>query len=145
MSRSLAALIAGTIFGTGLSISGMTNPDVVLAFLTLDSTWDASLLLVMTSAVAVTALGYLASAHRDAPLFDREFHLPARAGIDRRLLLGAVVFGAGWGLSGYCPGPAIVGALTLDPRALAFLPGFIAALLAFEGLPKPTAPQLDDA
>ena len=145
MSKSLAALIAGVVFGTGLSISGMTNPQVVLAFLTLDGNWDPSLMLVMASAIAVTALGYRATTNRVAPLFDSEFHQPARAGIDQRLVLGAVVFGAGWGLAGYCPGPAIVGALTLDPRALAFLPGFIAALLAFEILPKPTAAQLDDA
>ncbi|MFP6814082.1 MAG: DUF6691 family protein, partial [Pseudomonadales bacterium] len=86
-----------------------------------------------------------AAASRIAPLFDSEFHRPVLAGIDRRLVLGAVVFGTGWGLVGYCPGPAIVGALTLDPRALAFLPGFVAALLAFEIVPKPTIPQLDDA
>ena len=145
MKKSLAALIAGVVFGTGLSISGMTNPEVVLAFLTLDGNWDPSLVLVMASAIAVTALGYRAAASRVAPLFDSEFHRPTRAGIDRRLIVGAVVFGAGWGLAGYCPGPAIVGALTLDPRALAFLPGFVAALLAFEILPKPTTPQLDDA
>jgi uncharacterized membrane protein YedE/YeeE len=145
VSKSLAALIAGVVFGTGLSISGMTDPQVVLAFLTLNANWDPSLMLVMVSAIAVTALGYRAATSRIAPLFDSEFHRPVLAGIDRRLVLGAVVFGTGWGLVGYCPGPAIVGALTLDPRALAFLPGFVAALLAFEIVPKPTIPQLDDA
>jgi uncharacterized membrane protein YedE/YeeE len=145
MSTPLAALIAGTIFGIGLTISGMSDPDVVLAFLTVDGGWNPALLLTMASAVVVTALGYLATNSRAAPLFDDQYHLPASIGVDRRLLLGAVVFGVGWGMAGYCPGPAIVGALTLDPRAWVFLPGFILGMLAYQGLPEPAASQLDDA
>ena len=142
MLKPLAALLAGTIFGIGLVISGMSNPEVVLAFLTLTSSWNPSLLFVMASAVAVTAAGYLATGHRAAPLFDTAFRVPEQAGIDRRLLLGACIFGVGWGLSGYCPGPALVGAFTLDPRALVFLPGFVVGMLAYEGLPKPAPPQI---
>ena len=142
MSKKLAALIAGTIFGLGLSISGMANPDVVLAFLTLGDGWNPALLLVMASAVAITAAGYVAVDRRAAPLFEQEFQRPAPTAIDGRLLLGALIFGTGWGLAGYCPGPAIVGALTLDPRALVFLPAFVGGMLAFEGLPKAVPPQI---
>ncbi|MDH3642030.1 MAG: YeeE/YedE family protein [Gammaproteobacteria bacterium] len=142
MSKPIAALIGGIVFGTGLSVSGMSDPEVVLGFLTVDGGWNPALLLVMASAVTVTALGYLAIGRRSAPLFDTRFHPPARTAIDGRLLLGAIIFGIGWGVAGYCPGPAIVGAFTLDPRALVFLPGFIVGMLAFEGLPKPAPPQI---
>ena len=142
MSKPIAALIGGIVFGTGLSVSGMSDPQVVLGFLTLDSGWNPALLLVMASAVTVTGLGYLAIGRRSAPLFDAQFHLPASTAIDGRLLLGSIIFGIGWGVAGYCPGPAIVGAFTLDPRALVFLPGFIVGMLAFEGLPKPVPPQI---
>jgi uncharacterized membrane protein YedE/YeeE len=141
MMGPFAALLAGAVFGLGLSVSGMADPTIVLAFLTLDSGWNASLLVVMAAAVTVTTIGYRLAGSRAAPLLDSEFHAPARRDIDRRLILGAIVFGAGWGLAGYCPGPAIVGALTLDPRALAFLPGFVVGMIAFEAVPKPSARQ----
>ena len=141
MMGPLAALLAGAIFGLGLSTSGMADPTVVLAFLTLDSGWNPSLLVVMAAAVAVTTVGYRLAGSRTAPLLDSEFHAPAKRDIDVRLALGAVVFGIGWGLAGYCPGPAIVGALTIDPRALAFLPGFVVGMIAFEAVPKPSARQ----
>jgi uncharacterized membrane protein YedE/YeeE len=141
MMGPFAALLAGAVFGLGLSVSGMADPTIVLAFLTLDSGWNASLLVVMAAAVTVTTIGYRLAGSRAAPLLDSEFHAPARRDIDRRLILGAIVFGAGWGLAGYCPGPAIVGALTLDPRALAFLPGFVVGMIAFEAVPKPSTRQ----
>ena len=137
----LAALLAGAVFGLGLSLSGMANPSVVLAFLTIGPGWDESLLLVMAAAVLVTSVGYRLVLARGKPLLDDSFHATARTDIDRRLILGAVVFGVGWGLAGYCPGPAIVGTLTLDPRALAFLPGFVVGMIAFEGVPKPSSRQ----
>jgi uncharacterized membrane protein YedE/YeeE len=143
MSKSLAALVAGAVFGLGLSLSGMTDPEVVLGFLTVASGWNPALLLVMASAVTVTGIGYLITGRRAAPLFEAQFQLPEHLNIDGRLLLGATVFGVGWGLAGYCPGPALVGAFTLDPRALVFLPGFIVGMLAFEGLPKPAPPQIE--
>ncbi|NIP16636.1 MAG: YeeE/YedE family protein [Pseudomonadales bacterium] len=145
MIGPFAALLAGTVFGLGLSISGMADPTVVLSFLILGSGWNASLLVVMAAAVAVTTMGYRLAGSRAAPLLDSEFHAPTRRDIDGRLILGAIVFGIGWGLAGYCPGPAIVGALTLDPRALAFLPGFVVGMFAFEALPKPSARQTGQA
>lgn len=104
--RALAAGITGTIFGAGLAISSMTNPEKVLSFLTLAKGWDPSLLLVMGAAVAVTFVGYRLAWSKQ-PLFADSHSLPGNSVIDRKLLGGAVMFGMGWGLAGYCPGPAI--------------------------------------
>jgi uncharacterized membrane protein YedE/YeeE len=145
MSKLISALLAGCLFGLGLSLSNMTNPDKVLAFLTIDQSWDATLIFVLASAVITTAIGYLMVDKRSRPLFSQQFHRAARQGIDARLLGGAVLFGVGWGLAGYCPGPAIVGALTLDPRAWIFVAGLVSGMLAYEGLPSATLSQTEDA
>lgn len=145
MSRLISALVAGTIFGLGLSLSSMTNPDKVLAFLTLDSAWDPTLVFVLASAVITTAIGYILVDKRQRPLFANDFNRPASRSVDGKLLGGAALFGLGWGLAGYCPGPAIVGALTLDPRAWIFAAGLVAGMLAYEGLPSNPLPQADDA
>lgn len=121
----VAALLAGTVFGLGLGVAQMTNPEKVLAFLTLTSAWDASLLLVMGAAVAVTVLGYRIVLRRK-PIFATRHSLPTRQTIDKRLLGGAALFGIGWGLAGYCPGPALAGLLSGSSEPLVFL----AALLA---------------
>ena len=105
--KNLAALIAGLVFGLGLIISGMSNPAKVLAFLDLSGEWDPSLLLVMLSGLAVTALGYRWAGQMSAPLFAGRFQIPTRRDIDWRLVFGAVIFGLGWGLAGLCPGPAL--------------------------------------
>ncbi|MBK8908902.1 MAG: YeeE/YedE family protein [Rhodospirillales bacterium] len=109
MARVLAALIAGILFGAGLAISQMINPAKVLAFLDVAGDWDPSLAFVMLGAVAVTATGYGLVFRRRRPLFDSGFHVPTRRDIDAKLIFGAAVFGAGWGLAGYCPGPALAG------------------------------------
>ena len=106
--RSLAALVAGTLFGVGLAISQMVNPEKVLAFLTIVSDWDPSLAFVMLGAIVVTFIGYRWSASRP-PLFADSHSLPSSTTLDRKLVTGAVIFGLGWGLAGYCPGPAIAG------------------------------------
>lgn len=128
----LAALVAGIIFGAGLVISGMTNPDKVQAFLTLNSHWDISLIFVMGSALVVASIGYAISNRRVAPLFADDFHAPVNRVIDQPLLAGSALFGVGWALSGFCPGPAIVGAFTLDARALLFLLAYLVGVLIFE-------------
>lgn len=142
--NNLAALVAGIIFGIGLVISGMTNPDKVLAFLTLNSQWDGSLIAVMGSALLVTAVGYKMTHRRTAPLFDKAFYPPTAQIIDRRLLGGAAIFGTGWAFSGFCPGPAIVGAFTLDARALLFLLAYLAGTGLFELTRARTAVVLAD-
>lgn len=140
----IAALIGGTIFGAGLVVSGMTNPDKVIAFLTLNSNWDPSLIFVMGSALLVAGIGYAFANRRRQPLFDGMFHAPIAKTIDQRLLGGAALFGVGWAFSGYCPGPAIVGAFTLDARATVFLFAYLAGVGLFELTRARTATALVD-
>ena len=142
--NNLAALLAGCVFGGGLVISGMTNPDKVLAFLTLNANWDSSLIFVMGSALVVAGIGYALSNRRSSPLFSPDFHTPTATAIDRRLIAGAALFGAGWGFAGFCPGPAIVGAFTLDTRALVFLLAYLVGTGLFEFTRARTAMALAD-
>lgn len=105
--RILAALGAGTLFGFGLALSGMMDPERVRGFLDIAGNWDPSLAFVLGGAVSVSALGVLLSHKLPEPLLDDSYHLPGRGRIDRRLLLGSAIFGIGWGIGGLCPGPAI--------------------------------------
>jgi uncharacterized membrane protein YedE/YeeE len=108
MRRGLAAFVSGLLFSVGLAISGMTRPSKVLAFLDLSHAWDPSLALVMLGAVATYAAIYRWSSLRlERPFLADRFARPTATGIDRRLVFGAALFGAGWGVAGYCPGPAI--------------------------------------
>ena len=127
----ISALLAGMLFGAGLVISGMTDPEVVKAFLTVNQHWNPALLGVMGAAVAVTSVGYRLANRRKTPLLDSAFHAPTNRVIDTPLVAGAILFGIGWALGGYCPGPALVGAMMLDPRALVFLAAFVAGQYAF--------------
>ena len=105
--RDLSALLAGGLFGAGLAISGMTRPQKVLGFLDVFGDWDASLMFVMIGAIAVHVLAYRAIRGRSTPMFAPKFVVPSRRDLDAKLLIGAAVFGAGWGLAGYCPGPGL--------------------------------------
>ncbi len=105
--RILAGLLAGLVFGFGLSVSGMVDPSRVRAFLDVTGDWNASLAFVLAGAVAVSALGQAVAQRMRAPLFDTRFAWPRIWPIDRRLVAGSAIFGVGWGLSGLCPGPAI--------------------------------------
>lgn len=107
------------MFGTGLAVSGMTQPSKVIGFLDVGGQWDPSLLFVMGGAVAVHALAYRWMRRRSAPLFADS--LPAASRIDAKLLIGSALFGIGWGLSGYCPGPAVVSLAALAPGAIVFV------------------------
>ena len=124
--RNLAALMSGLVFGLGLSLAQMTNPDKVLNFLDINGHWDPSLLLVLGGAVLLSALGYQLVFRRTAPLWERRFHLPLAASVDRPLLIGSALFGIGWGISGYCPGPAIASIGFGNPEALWVVPSIIA-------------------
>jgi len=135
--NKLAALLVGCLFGFGLTLSGMTEPNNVIAFLTLTSNWNPALALVMGSALLVTALGYPWVTTRGAPMFDTDFHLPTSQVVDGRLLGGAGLFGIGWGIAGFCPGPAIVGAFTLDERALVFMLAYLVGNSLYEMLLNP--------
>jgi uncharacterized protein len=123
--RNLAALACGVVFGLGLSLAQMTNPDKVLNFLDISANWDPSLLLVLGGAVVISTVGYAWVFQRNAPLWDRQFHLPLATAIDAPLLLGSALFGIGWGLSGYCPGPAIASLGFGNPEALWVVPSIL--------------------
>jgi uncharacterized membrane protein YedE/YeeE len=115
MKSALSALGAGLVFGIGLGLSGMTQPAKVVAFLDIFGSWDPSLIFVMAGAILVhVALGRFIR-RRDRPLLDARFHLPTATRVDTKLIAGAAVFGLGWGLGGFCPGPALV---TLGSGAL---------------------------
>lgn len=107
MPRILAALASGLLFGLGLVVSGMVNPAKVLGFLDIAGDWDPSLAFVMAAAIPVAALGFRLGGRMEAPLCDTAFAPPARRRIDARLLGGAALFGIGWGLAGFCSGPAL--------------------------------------
>ena len=124
--RNLAALASGVVFGLGLSLAQMTNPDKVLNFLDIAGNWDASLLFVLGGAVVLSALAFHFILKRRAPLWDSTFHLPLARAIDKSLVIGSALFGIGWGLSGYCPGPAIASIGLGNPEALWVVPSIIA-------------------
>jgi uncharacterized membrane protein YedE/YeeE len=105
--KLVMALTAGLLFGLGLSVAGMTQPAVVLGFLDLFGAWNPRLLFVMGGAVLTTAIGYRWVLRRGRPLLESSFKLPTARDIDRRLVIGAALFGIGWGMAGYCPGPAL--------------------------------------
>jgi uncharacterized membrane protein YedE/YeeE len=127
---TIIAFVSGLIFGIGLIISGMANPAKVLAFLDITGLWDPSLIFVMAGAIAVGFFAFLWAKSRHTTLLGGEMKLPSATKIDRRLMIGAVMFGAGWGLAGFCPGPALVGLGMGLPKALLF----VAAMLAGMGL-----------
>ena len=126
MRMLLAAVAAGFVFGAGLALSDMTNPAKVQNFLDLFGSWDPSLALVMGGALAVSALGYQIARRRGAPLLASAFSLPSRRDLDPELLTGAAIFGIGWGLGGFCPGPALAGLF----QGVTGVYVFVAAMLA---------------
>jgi uncharacterized membrane protein YedE/YeeE len=126
----LINVIAGLLFGLGLVVSGMADPAKVQNFLDVFGTWDASLAFVMAGAVATTLIGYRLALRRPAPLLAPTFAVPAGNVIDRRLLVGASLFGVGWGLTGFCPGPAVVSLPLLAPGTLFFVPAMLAGIVA---------------
>jgi hypothetical protein len=137
MSRIVAAALCGVLFGVGLALAQMIDPNKVLAFLDVAGAWDPSLILVMGGGAGVTALAFPWITRRPRPRLDTLFHLPGTRQVDRRLVTGAALFGIGWGLAGYCPGPALV-ALTLGTAEpwlfmLAMLAGSLACKAWLDG------------
>jgi len=125
-------LAVGLLFGIGLIVSGMANPAKVLGFLDLFGSWDPSLALVMASAVGVGLAGFALDPRRTRSALGLPMYLPAKKSIDRRLVIGALVFGAGWGLAGFCPGPALVALGEGSREALIFASAMLAGMALFE-------------
>ncbi len=130
--RIVTALLAGLVFGLGLIISGMTDPSKVIGFLDLGGSWDPSLALVMGGAIAVAFFAFRFAAARTQTLLGDAIDMPASRRIDRRLVLGALTFGVGWGLAGYCPGPALASLATGGVKPLLFVLAMLAGMALFE-------------
>ncbi|MFC7286479.1 DUF6691 family protein [Herminiimonas glaciei] len=135
----LISLLAGLVFGLGLIISGMADPSKVLGFLDLTGNWDPSLAFVMGGALLVGSLAFPFAAKRPQSLLGEAMRLPTATKIDRRLVLGSLTFGVGWGLAGYCPGPALVSLAQGGAKPLLFFVAMIAGMLIFELLERVSA------
>ncbi|GGX87661.1 membrane protein [Pseudoduganella dura] len=128
----LAALAAGLLFGVGLILSGMTEPAKVAAFLDLAGSWDPSLLCVMLGAIAVAAPAFRIAARRKAAITGAPMQLPRSRRIDRPLVVGSLAFGVGWGIAGYCPGPALASLSIGGAAPWLFVPAMVAGMAVFE-------------
>ena len=128
----LVAMFSGLLFGVGLMVSGMANPAKVLGFLDLAGRWDPSLALVMAGAIAVGAIAFLFAKRRKKSLLGLPMQIPANANVTLRLVLGSAVFGVGWGLAGFCPGPALVALGAGLPKAWGFVAAMLAGMAVFE-------------
>lgn len=129
--KTVAAALSGFVFGLGLTVSQMINPAKVLAFLDLFGDWDPSLALVMAGALITAGVGYRVVWRQSQPLLGGAFQIPSRRDIDAPLLSGALLFGAGWGLAGLCPGPAIAGLGLGEPEVWLFVGGMLAGMALF--------------
>jgi len=128
----LMALLSGLVFGVGLIISGMTDPSKVIGFLDLAGKWDPSLAFVMGGAILVGVFAYRFATTRSQAILGGSMQLPTNRRIDRRLVLGALAFGAGWGLAGYCPGPVLASLATGGSKPLIFTMAMLAGMVIFE-------------
>ena len=128
---ALSALLSGLVFGLGLIVSGMANPDKVLGFLDLAGAWDPSLGLVMAGAILVGFFAFQIAKNRTRSLIGAVMKLPTATAIDRRLLTGSALFGAGWGIAGFCPGPGLVALGMGEPKALVFVAAMLVGMVIF--------------
>lgn len=128
MKLLISAFVSALVFGIGLGIAGMTLPAKVIGFLDITGNWDPSLAFVMVGAIAVHAVSYRLITRRTSPILTTKFQVPTRRDLDFKLLAGSFVFGIGWGLGGFCPGPALVSAITLHPAVIVFVVSMIAGI-----------------
>lgn len=131
MKQAVVAFFVGVIFAVGLGISGMTQPQKVIGFLDL-ANWDPSLMFVMVGAIAVHGFLYPLVRRRRTPLLDTKWHVPTRNDITPELLIGSAIFGIGWGLGGFCPGPGVTSLASGDARAFAFVGSMLVGMLVFQ-------------
>jgi uncharacterized membrane protein YedE/YeeE len=128
----LFSLLAGLVFGLGLVLSGMANPAKVIGFLDLAGSWDPSLAFVMAGAIAVGAVAFAVARRRTRSLLGLEMKLPTASKLDRRLMAGGALFGVGWGIAGFCPGPALVALGMGEAKAVIFVLAMVAGMGVFE-------------
>ncbi len=131
MKTNLAALVVGFIFAIGLGVSGMTQPEKVVGFLDLFGNWDPSLIFVMIGGIVVHFVTYKLIRNRKSPLFSKEWHVPTKKEITPALVIGGVLFGAGWGLGGYCPGPAVTSLASFDAAPFVFVVSMLTGMGLF--------------
>ncbi|MGH8808537.1 MAG: YeeE/YedE family protein [Noviherbaspirillum sp.] len=134
--QMLMALLAGLVFGLGLIVSGMTDPARIIAFLDLAGNWNPSLAFVMCAAVAVGLIAFRFAGSRSKTLLGGRMHLPTASKVDRRLLSGSLVFGAGWGIAGYCPGPVLTSLFGGGSEPWIFMSAMLAGMALFELLER---------
>ncbi|MDP1774303.1 MAG: YeeE/YedE family protein [Methylobacter sp.] len=133
---NLSAFLAGLLFGLGLIISGMTNPSKVIGFLDLTGEWDPSLAFVMGGAILIGSGAFAIAEKRQRSLLGAPMRLSSATKLDARLLLGSLVFGIGWGMSGFCPGPAVVSAAAGQPKALIFVASMLSGMALYHRLER---------
>ena len=133
---SFFALLAGLVFGIGLIVSGMANPEKVLGFLDLAGDWDPSLAFVMAGAIAVGAIAFTFARKRTVSLLGLQMKMPTATQVDRRLVGGSLMFGAGWGIAGFCPGPALVALGAGEAKAVVFVVAMLVGMGIFELLER---------
>jgi uncharacterized membrane protein YedE/YeeE len=131
---NLSEYLIGVLFGLGLIISGMTNPAKILAFLDIAGAWDPSLIFVMGGAVLVGLIAFYLAKNRTQSFLGGVMHIPTRRDIDRSLIIGSALFGVGWGLAGFCPGPALVSLGSGELKALVFVVAMLGGMLLFDFL-----------
>ncbi len=137
--------LAGLVFGIGLIVSGMANPAKVLGFLDVAGPWDPSLALVMAGAIAVGALGFALARHRKKSYLGLDMKLPSATRIDRRLIGGSLLFGVGWGIAGFCPGPGLVALGMGESKAVVFVLAMLLGMALFSWLQGRRAMRLTPA
>lgn len=137
MAAIIVSLLIGTLFGVGLTLSQMINPMKVLGFLDFAGDWDPTLAFVMGGALLVTVPGFALARRLRGPLLGGTFHMPTRKDLDARLLLGAAIFGLGWGLAGFCPGPALSALSTGSGQVILFVAAMLAGMFLERLLPRP--------
>ena len=140
MQHRVTEFLVGLLFGVGLILAGMTDPSKVLGFLDLAGTWDPSLAFVMGGGILVGLGAFAVAKKRTTNVLGGAIHLPTSAVIDKRLIGGSLLFGAGWGLAGFCPGPAIVSLGAGQPKAAAFVVAMLVGMAVFEIAQRPKAP-----
>jgi hypothetical protein len=128
----IAEFVVGLLFGLGLMLSGMTDPGKVMGFLDLFGNWDPSLALVMGGAIMVGFFAFTVAKKRTSTFLGGALRLPTHTDLDKKLVIGSVLFGAGWGLAGFCPGPALVSMADGQPKALVFVLAMMVGMLGFE-------------